>query len=466
MSLMNNISDRPRNKKAQANVQRAVEVMSASSNKREVLSFYDKVAGIDRQAVTKSANTWMQDGVDHVNIWVYAKTELGRALDQNYVYPWTHPLAGKFKTVSGFMLAVSMREYFDPRVRQMSDHALHVYAKYQKDQQRTYMIANYEKVLAEAMYYRLRSMEGVKEEMLASKDLPFDCYSVRRDTGETMRPWMNAWYVPAMEIIRSAIIADKTPDFSVFDRPGYEGVKTEDILREHCRQLCNFQQTFKPVEKTKETPAVKKKESTPTKEKKVHETKPKTPTKKQEPIPEAIDSVSKPTPEVTEEKAAKPKVKKEKKVKVKKPIDPEVLAQAQAKCLAGNIRRRDELTAELTPGQVIAHLFYKFASHEERYLAMKAFKKMSKLECKNILLNQKPDFDPNNKYPLHVSIEKKDDQEYMVFSTDEFLNPYIDEKSEPVQIATDSEEDGIKIVADFVGFQANEKVLKAMITRI
>lgn len=395
MALTENISRGRRNKNAEQKVQQAIEFMSEPQRKREALpEFFDKVAGVVRTAIDKRPTSWKADGVDHINIWAYAQTELGRSMETNYLYKFEHPQAGMFISVAAFAQAITMME-LDPRVRNMVGQELYRYCQYMNDNYRTINIPNFEQIIVEAMYYRLNSMPGIVQELEQTKHLPLDCYSVNRYTGETSRPFKHRWYVPAMEIIRSAILAGAEPDFTDFAWEGMRDTSPVEAIYKFCPWLAK---SAKPEPIKKETV------------KPMQESKEKTERKKPEKAKPATSQNN--------------TVRNNKKVKQK---DPSLMNDEQRQLHDEGKRREIERGIaryqDLQPGDLVCSVQWRFASHAERYDTMSNCHKLGVKEVKDVLVAagnaEQPDYDESFAYLLIVSIYSKDGQEYLLLSTAE-----------------------------------------------
>ena len=113
------------------------------------------------------------DGVDHINIWVYAETELGRGLAQFAYSPFVHPHYGPFNSMEGFYHYVGTTDERPVRdkLRSLSGMKAKEYAK-------KLTRGNYKEflqVVFNANFYKIEQNETLKK-LIIESTLPFEQY--------------------------------------------------------------------------------------------------------------------------------------------------------------------------------------------------------------------------------------------------------------------------------------------------
>lgn len=186
-------------------------------------SLQEKLAGIrplipmTKRAIREpiaSAMNWVGDGVDHVNIWERAETDLGRALSMDSAIGLEHHIFGRFSTMEGFWHYIRSEER-DDRLRSMSGANLKAF----KNKLSPVRITNFKAVIMDSMYQRICQCGPLLQEFKNSV-LPFDLYWVANATGLRCRPAYFGWFIAGLEEIREAFKADRVPRFRfLMDRP-------------------------------------------------------------------------------------------------------------------------------------------------------------------------------------------------------------------------------------------------------
>jgi len=118
------------------------------------------------------------DGIDHINIWVRGKTELGRMLAHFYESPFEHPFYGSFNSMEGFWHFIRNKEH-DDRLRSLSGMA----AKNLGKEQNCCRIENFTEIINAANYYKIEQNARLKE-MFVESTLPFTMYYLFTPKGD------------------------------------------------------------------------------------------------------------------------------------------------------------------------------------------------------------------------------------------------------------------------------------------
>jgi hypothetical protein len=172
----------------------------------------------DQQVEVPTHPLVLEDGVKHINIDTYAKTELGRMLVHKFPAKFEHPTFGRFRSIEGFwgFIRTGARE---DRWRYLSGMP----AKRETRNLDKRWIKNFHQIIMEANFYKVSQNDEIKKLMLAST-LPFDHYYIFRsekmtdnDPGLPTRPQIATWLCAGFEEIRTLLRAGKqpvTPDYS------------------------------------------------------------------------------------------------------------------------------------------------------------------------------------------------------------------------------------------------------------
>ena len=162
----------------------------------------------------------LQDGVTHINIDSYAKTELGRMLVHKFPAKFEHPTFGRFKSVEGFWGFIRDGAR-DDQWRYLSGMP----AKRETRNLGPRYITNFHQIIMEANFYKVDQNEAIKALMLASS-LPFDHYYIFRsdemaddNPGLPTRPQIAPWLIRGFEEIRQLLKDGKRPE-----KPDYSDV--------------------------------------------------------------------------------------------------------------------------------------------------------------------------------------------------------------------------------------------------
>lgn len=151
-------------------------------------------------------NTLEGDGVDHINISPYAKTELGKALANEVPLEVRHKVFGKFKSVTGFWYYIKSNER-DDRCRKLIGKGLKDFTKGLTLSE----VKNFRAIILDTVWMKICQYPAIREELLKST-LPFDCYFEDRRTGVRQRPNYFAWFLSGLNDLRAAVQGGYEPD--------------------------------------------------------------------------------------------------------------------------------------------------------------------------------------------------------------------------------------------------------------
>lgn len=155
------------------------------------------------------ANNIGEDGVDHINISLNAKTDLGRFLSERNSVSFTHPLFGPFKTVTGLeaWLITDQDDIFrnlvNSRVHQLQKTKTRNKAHNVRFHQ---LVATWIKICSSPNYARA----------LKDQPLPLEKYYVDPVSKINIRDVNARWFVPGLMELQNALIEDRAPDLERF----------------------------------------------------------------------------------------------------------------------------------------------------------------------------------------------------------------------------------------------------------
>lgn len=163
-----------------------------------------------------------KDGINHINVFAFAKTELGRLLDPNARSGFSYPHLGSFNSIGGlwaYLLSEnndSYRALHGNRIKKVLRDLPHKH------------VENFKLIIAEATWIKVLNSENLVNKIIESKGLPFKRYYLRdKAVVEVMGL---AWYMDVLERIRANIIlnnelviagisseSDETPELVAID---------------------------------------------------------------------------------------------------------------------------------------------------------------------------------------------------------------------------------------------------------
>lgn len=151
------------------------------------------------------------DGIDHINIWDGAETELGEILSHGYQLRFHHSMFGSFYSIETFWYYIQSKER-DDQIRSLAGRILKNFAN-DKSKTTICFISNFRAIIADTQWQRISSMQPLVDELIKT-DLPFDCYYINAQSGVKTRPIMYRWICAGMEEIRKALKENRLPDFT------------------------------------------------------------------------------------------------------------------------------------------------------------------------------------------------------------------------------------------------------------
>lgn len=167
-----------------------------------------KAQGATKAIRPTSAAQWKGDGVDHINVWEDAVTEMGRMLSHRHEASFNHSHFGRFKTIEGFDNYIQSVEK-DDRLRYMSGSPLSYLAK-----QLTHVPILYFRAILVDTYYQRIKQDKVLADLFVNSTLPFDLYYIVKKTGIKVRPARALWFAEGLEEIRRAMQEGGEPNLT------------------------------------------------------------------------------------------------------------------------------------------------------------------------------------------------------------------------------------------------------------
>lgn len=203
-------------------------------------------ANLDFMKPYRDVMTLLEDGVDHINIWSSATTDLGSVLDHAGPLPLNHSVFGYFDTMTAFWYYIQSEER-DDRIRGMQPLAAYRFGKMMTSRR----VINFRAIIADSNWQRIKS-KPLLIKLLEQSDLPFDAYRVNNETGLRTRPPFFGWLLWSFEEIRKAVKENREPNFSsLLDRRNTD-IYEFAIVRP---QKVSVTESVKPLMQPVETPA-------------------------------------------------------------------------------------------------------------------------------------------------------------------------------------------------------------------
>ncbi len=153
----------------------------------------------DKRKVTKPAFTTATDGVDHINLHMEGKTEVGRMLAHFYYAPFVHPHYGLFYCLEGLWHWLRLKDK-DDALRKCAGAKAKKYAQGLD----TVYCKNFQEIILEANYFKIMNNPKIKAAVIEST-LPFDNYYLWGPANLQIRPKESAWLSQGMEEVRRLI---------------------------------------------------------------------------------------------------------------------------------------------------------------------------------------------------------------------------------------------------------------------
>lgn len=181
--------------------------------RQKLKEIQQRITGVSLPASPKQ---WKGDGVDHINIWPFSDSPVGRAIALDKISTWDHPFLGSFLTIEAVHILAraktideSYRKARPQDLRQLlSNNTGKFYARNQ--------VRNLDAALLHCAYVRLLS-EPKTVKMLIESTLPFDHYwREKLEEGKVPRYSRrdnHSWIVPGFNEIREAFKNWRQPNF-------------------------------------------------------------------------------------------------------------------------------------------------------------------------------------------------------------------------------------------------------------
>lgn len=156
-----------------------------------------------------SPMNWEGDGIDHINIWGQAETDLGKLLAHGAKVSFKHSIFGRFSCLESFWHWVRSEEH-DDRIRTMTGKSLQDFVTLLTRKN----VVNFRAIIMDANYQKVKQYPEILQAMVEST-LPFDCYYVyKREADIPIRTNFASWVIDGFEEIRKALKENREPDFS------------------------------------------------------------------------------------------------------------------------------------------------------------------------------------------------------------------------------------------------------------
>lgn len=156
-----------------------------------------------------SPMNWQGDGIDHINIWGQAQTDLGKLLAHGAKVSFKHRIFGRFSCLESFWHWVRSDEH-DDRIRTMTGKSLQEFVTKLTRQN----VVNFRAIIMDANYQKVKQYPEIQQAMVEST-LPFDCYYVyKRETTIPIRTNFASWVIDGFEEIRTALKEQREPNFA------------------------------------------------------------------------------------------------------------------------------------------------------------------------------------------------------------------------------------------------------------
>lgn len=154
-------------------------------------------------------DTFKEDGVDHINIKNYSKSNLHGLLSMETGLEFYHNVYGKFKTIRGFLDYLTSVEK-DDRLRRLQGSNLRDLSSVMTKVK----VKDLKFIILDALYQRILQYKD-SIDLIKANNLPIDCYYVNK-TGVRIRPIYSSWYITGVNVIVKAIKNDEVPDLTFF----------------------------------------------------------------------------------------------------------------------------------------------------------------------------------------------------------------------------------------------------------
>lgn len=154
------------------------------------------------------------DGIDHINFSRGATSQIGKLLSFESQLETKVPYAGRFRTMQNYWHFLKSPSH-DDRFRNAQVAKLRSMYKAEEERAESNIppVANFQALVVFGMYHRIADLPALSEGV-RTIGLPFDLYSVTNEV--RVRPSPASWLVPAMEVIREALVNHEEPNFFDF----------------------------------------------------------------------------------------------------------------------------------------------------------------------------------------------------------------------------------------------------------
>jgi hypothetical protein len=187
--------------------------MNNTATYRSFAEMKKKFKPVQRQESLPQPNRFGEDGVDHINLNIHAKTFIGKTLSIEASGGFYYPYLGRFNSVNAFW--VWLHDYnFNDSIRRMSRRRISEYKKSTK--LNTSYIQNFQAMIAYATWLKVHNNKRFIEEVKKSADLPLLCYYVVPTSGVRVQFNFAPWFVRIAKEIIAAIKEDREPNFELF----------------------------------------------------------------------------------------------------------------------------------------------------------------------------------------------------------------------------------------------------------
>lgn len=179
-----------------------------------------------------SANEWLQDGIDHINISRNSSVRLGQLLNLDFTRHWEHRLFGPFRSLNSLWHFIRAKQKNDD-IRGLTGYEL---KRFVDDECGGYgpTALHFRAVIMHSAYERVKQSQDMVNEMIKSV-LPFDCY-MTQESGLRRRFDHSLWFSGGYEEIRKALKEGREPNFAYLmdrrDGQDYGDDTAEGIARQ------------------------------------------------------------------------------------------------------------------------------------------------------------------------------------------------------------------------------------------
>ena len=168
----------------------------------------------DSSHTLSSPNSFLEEGVDHINISSRSATFIGRLLDPSYGRGFEYPHIGKFNSVLNLWYWLRKRPLNDSLRKGASNNLRNKIAEKTKGHESVY-VPNFLSIIGYATWMKLQNYPHVIEDI---RNLPstVELISYYVPKSSCVRICSSYAYgiIPVVQVIRDAIVNGTEPDFS------------------------------------------------------------------------------------------------------------------------------------------------------------------------------------------------------------------------------------------------------------